>query len=336
MKTLSPKHRGFSLVELMIAITISIVLITGLIQVYISAKRSYLIQDSIARMQENGRYALNLINKDLRLAGYMGGNADPSIISGIADNPDGLCGSLNDNRWGRMVERGVFGLNDNLTGYAGCIDALGSPAADGDYLSGDVLTVRYSRQTNLTATDMTNDRGLLLKSSPFNGEIRLVASRQEIVDNNNNFSNLTDTPITYSWLEAYSYYSGAQTADCDGIQVPVPALYRLALDVNGTPTREEVIRGVENLQVQYGVNTNNDGVIDQYLDANNVTDWSQVRAVRYWLLIRDECPGAGGYLNNNTYVMGDSNLDLSTPGNGDRFRRQLYTNTVMLRNNEVI
>lgn len=321
--------KGFSLVELMVAVTISLVLLVGLIQVFISSKRSYLIQDSIARMQENGRYAVELLNDDLRLAGYLGGNADVTTITGSASPvvPDGSCVGNGDNQWGRMIARGIFGIDDALTGYA-CIRAGGNSPQPGDYLSGDVLTVRYAKPTRLQAANSATSRGYYLKSSPMDGQIELVNSRDRAIDSF--FTPLSDMPVTFNKLEAYTYYSGHQESDCNGNAVAVPALYRLALSTDGTPRREEIIRGVENLQVQYGVDSDNDGSPNQYENADTITDWRTVRAVRLWFLIRDECPSTA-YQNTNTYVMGDSNLVAN-----DNFRRHLYTTTVMLRNNEVI
>ncbi len=321
--------KGFSLVELMVAITISIVLLTGLIQIFLSSKRSYNIQDSIARMQENGRYAIELLNNDIRLAGYMGGNADVTTIGGSSApvEPDGSCVSSSDTQWGRMIARGVFGLNDALTGY-GCISAAGGTPQPGQYLSGDILTVRYARPTSLGSADSVSNRGYYLKGSPMDGQIELVNNTSAAIDSF--FSPLTDTPVSYNKLETYTYYSGFQQADCNGNAIGVPTLYRLALNTNGTPQRQEIIRGIENLQIQYGEDSDNDGSPDQYHNANEVTNWNLVKAVRLWFLVRDECP-SGGYQNTNTYDMADNPLTVD-----DSFRRHLYTTTVMLRNSEAI
>ncbi|MBN4082045.1 PilW family protein [Beggiatoa alba] len=260
--------KGFSLVELMVAISISLVLLIGLIQIFISSKRSYTIQDSIARMQENGRYAVGLLTKDLRLAGYMGGNADITTISG--NHPpieaDGNCGGLNDPRWGRMIARSVFGINDGLTDYTGCITAAGASPQPNDYLSGDVLVIRYARPTQLVLANEVNIGGYYLYSSLSYGEITLLDKNEVITLNT---IDPDDTPITYNKLESYAYYVGHKNGDCNGIETAVPALQRLALSTTGTPEKQEIIRGVENLQAQYGEDSNNDGSPNQYLDAQN-------------------------------------------------------------------
>lgn len=321
-------NKGFSLVELMVAMAISLVLLIGLIQVFISSKRSYLLQDSIARMQENGRYALERLSEDLRLAGYLGGNADVKTIAGDNELLDGNCATANFQAWATMLAQGIFGINDGLGGYGGCITAAGNNPQKGQYLGGDVLTLRYVRPTRLLATDTLSakdePRGYYLKSSPMEGQLAMVGSEASAVDGF--FTALSDTPITYNKVESYAYYTGFQTADCSGNDVPVPALYRLRLGGNGTPEREEIVRGGENLQVQYGVDRNRDGAVDQYLNADNVDDWAQVRAARIWLLVREECPSPG-YTNDKTYAIGDISV---TPN--DNFRRHLYTTTALLRN----
>lgn len=64
------KQQGFSLTELMIALTISLILIFGIISIYISSKRGYALQDGMSRQQENARASLDVLLRDLRMAGY--------------------------------------------------------------------------------------------------------------------------------------------------------------------------------------------------------------------------------------------------------------------------
>ena len=76
-------------------------------------------------------------------------------------------------------------------------------------------------------------------------------------------------------------------------------------------TPEEIASGIEQLQVQYGVDTTGDLSVDQYLDADAINtdtttpNWDQVVAARIWVLTRSECPETG-YTNTNTYTWGTS------------------------------
>jgi len=68
MKILSSQH-GMSLVELMVAVTLSLILMAGVIQVHVSSKASYQLQHELSTLQQNQRMAIELLSKDIRKAG---------------------------------------------------------------------------------------------------------------------------------------------------------------------------------------------------------------------------------------------------------------------------
>lgn len=63
---------GVSLIELMIALVIGTLLILGAIQVFAASRSAYMISEGIARVQENGRFALDFLQRDIRMAGHLG------------------------------------------------------------------------------------------------------------------------------------------------------------------------------------------------------------------------------------------------------------------------
>ena len=77
--TFSAKHaqvfsrtrRGFSLIELMVAITLGLLLTAGLVQLFTSTKVTFNTNDALARVQENGRFALENLKRELREAGTL-------------------------------------------------------------------------------------------------------------------------------------------------------------------------------------------------------------------------------------------------------------------------
>jgi hypothetical protein len=101
----------------------------------------------------------------------------------------------------------------------------------------------------------------------------------------------------------------------------VPSLFRVSLSDVGLPVINELLPGVENFQVQFGIN-------NQYVNADDIAlaNWPDVVTVRIWLLVRSECAETG-YVDNSTYTMGDDNYVVA-----DSFRRQLYSSVVMIRN----
>ena len=315
-KKAQTRCRGFSLVELMVSMVITLILLAGIGQIFLSSKKSYTLQDSLSRMQENGRYAMDTISQDLRRAGYWGGNADIKLIGGtlLRLDENGTCLSGN-NDWARRLDKKIFGLNDNRTNY-GCLPSTTLPAQD-------VLVVRFAApwQVGGTSTPTFLNDHFYLRSSLFEG--KLFKGSDEAINP------ITAAAVRTSELVSRVYFinpaTAAGTNKCGG--GTVPSLYRLGL-ANGVPTVEEVAYGVENLQVQYGIDTSGNDSVDSYVNAAGQTDpmWNQIIAVRIWLLVRAECPDTG-YTNDTTYSMGDVN-----PTFNDSYRRKLYTSTVRLRN----
>ncbi len=66
------RNAGLSLIELMIALAISSILVLGLVEVFAASRTAYQLSTGLARVQENGRFALDFMQRDIRMAGHMG------------------------------------------------------------------------------------------------------------------------------------------------------------------------------------------------------------------------------------------------------------------------
>lgn len=129
-------------------------------------------------------------------------------------------------------------------------------------------------------------------------------------------------------LESFIYYVGKRD---DATNSP-PGLFRRPLGVTGgngaaAGAAEEVVEGVENMQILYGIDTNGDRIVDRYVTANNVNDWRRVTSVRITLLMRatdlgDDISGAA------TYALGGTNATATA----DNRLRQVFNTTIALRN----
>lgn len=82
------RTRGVTLIELMVAMLISTIVLLGVATVYSSTKRSYKVQEEMARLQENARYAFNVMSRDIRGAGFIGCN--PTLNSMLNTTNDAL------------------------------------------------------------------------------------------------------------------------------------------------------------------------------------------------------------------------------------------------------
>ena len=328
MSTFNKQH-GFTLVELMIALVITLILMAGISQVFLSSKKSFTIQDTLARQQENGRYVLDTLGQDLRRAGYMGSLEGVAVAGGTEGEvtENGTCAG-NDNTWGRMLGSRVYGMNDTNTSHLSGATYACIPSAD--HLRGDILVVRYQAPWivgGLTSPNFEDDR-LYLRSSL--NTATLFKGRDEANPGNGIAGGGRTSAVV-----ARAYYVGpSASGTCEG--AAVPALFRESLDANGRPVAEEIAYGIDNFQVRYGVDLNGDGSVEQYFDAgapelNTVNEWGGVIDAQIWVLTRSECPETGFDNTGTTFSMGDIDYDpADTAGRG--YRRQLYQTTITLRN----
>jgi type IV pilus assembly protein PilW len=298
------RQRGVSLIELIVAMALGLFLLFALVEILINGKQSFGSANNLSRLQENGRIATDLIVSDLKRSGYMGGNSNVPGISGTTAPklPTLNCPPANDD-WGRMIEQPIFGKNDTRANYD-CV-----PAAE--YLRGDILVVRHAAPWVETGALVAGQ--LYLRSSLFSGRT-FIGSAEANAQND-----VPETPNSVREVQAHGYFVGPSGRTCNG--VAVPSLFRVSLSATGIPERKELLPGVENFQVQYGIN-------NQYLNAADIAlaDWPDVVTVRIWLLVRSECAETG-YVDKRRIVMGDDNYDVD-----DSFRRQLYSSVVMIRN----
>lgn len=94
--TYSKAQAGLSIVELLVALVISMLLMTGVVQVFLASKQTYASNEAASRLQENGRFALEFIAQSARHAGYVeaaNNTLDPlprpiaTATQGTEDNP---------------------------------------------------------------------------------------------------------------------------------------------------------------------------------------------------------------------------------------------------------
>ncbi len=72
--------RGFSLVELMLAVVLGLIVLAGVAQLFAGGRQTHALLNNQARLQESGRYALQFLGRSVRAAGYLGCNARPERI----------------------------------------------------------------------------------------------------------------------------------------------------------------------------------------------------------------------------------------------------------------
>jgi type IV pilus assembly protein PilW len=329
-RTLPQRARvsGVSLIELLVAVTIGGLLIFGATKVYVDSKATYEVNESAARLQETARYALSVIEPDLRMSNYWGLMKGGHVVVGKAKQTDastGVAQSCGTN-FAHDVERN---LEAGENGYSlGCA-AFGAGAVG----SSDTITVR---------------RATIAPSTGTTGRLRICSTRTAawlVTDS----SGCTGAPNgQVNDLLVNTYYVDQDSTQRTGL----PSLRRRPLGVvGGVPefmADEEIIPGIEDMQVQFGIDlAPRDGTAQRYINpselgALNAAD--QIVAVRIWLLVRAENPEVG-FRDNRTYEYADRAAATGTTANlnaanadgrayapADGFRRLLVSRTIQIRN----
>lgn len=303
MKYYSTKsQRGLTLIELMIAIVLGLFLTAGLIQLFVNSNQSYRVQENLSRLQENGRFAMEFMSRDLRSAGYWGCIKDPTIIKNIS-SPD----------FNHFTDA-VLGTNDD-----------GLNGSDSITISGAASSKIFVEDpTSTTSLKVTDDSGLsknnvvLVSDGCFDGDIVKITN-----DPKQDNDNLTLDPALSKLYEIKTQVFQARVVTysiSDG-QNKLPALFR---SVNGV--NNELIEGIENMQILYGEDTDNLGDPDYgspnyYVPANEVDGGSghmdKVVSIRISLV--------AATLDDNLAIK-----DTDPPT--DRRIRRVFTSTIALRN----
>jgi type IV pilus assembly protein PilW len=322
----SPKpQQGVTLIEIMVALAIGSFLMIGAVQIYSQSRQAYVINESVARVQETAQFAMDTIEADVRMASNWGRHSRGAAVEGrslLTDpNPSGLteptgttgsCGAT----WAFDLARPMAGNNNayNLP----CAPSAGSAAQ----AASDIVTTR---------------RATVAPTPPVAGRLQIQSTRiqGELFEDG-------IVPITFDPLESEThdllvntYYVASNSALIPG----APTLRRKSLQiVGGAPAivDQEVAPGVENMQLQFGVDVDEDNTVDRYvnpgdaiLDPTNAAfiPGSRVITARIWLLVRG-IEREMGIQDGRNYAPGDVVLGTFS----DNYRRIQVSKTILLRN----
>ncbi len=330
MTAMLKKQQGLSLIELMVAIVIGLFLVGGLIQLFTSSKENYRVQDNLSRVQENGRFAMHFLTQDIRMADYWGCLPTERKANQYAD----LSSNLNPDNGGVTIYDDftvpLDGTNADVNDAADTITVRGV-ANNAVSLAADML----SKTADLVVLNngLFTDKSLAMVSDCFNGDIFQnvnnsstelkhqvePATVQDIGNSDGSFSK------AYKQDEAFVYPLKFVTYSVDVGTSGEPSLFRT---LNGGD-RQELVEGVENLQVLYGEDTDPtpDGIANTYRDADDVVNMGNVVSVRVAIVVRsleDNLISAPRVYTDPVF-----DDDLVT---ADRRIRRVFTSTIGLRN----
>lgn len=315
---------GFSLIELMIAMVLGLLLTTGIVTVYLESKRNYRLEDEMARMQENGRYALYLLKRELTLAGFYAGDPDIRERTPPVTAPD--CSAGDD--WALDPNRPLALIGD----FSGSLVTT-SGASLGCLAAGDILA----------STDVLGVKRSAGEPTLRNGSYRAGAGA---ADQNQWYLRVADYRDDVSWrfIGAADFPAADATAgsSVDYWEVyaniffvrafsragdDIPTLCTEGLSANSMGPVECLVEGIEDLQIEFGIDLDGDGVPNRYRALPGPADMENAVVARVYLLVRS-LSDVAGYRNDKRYQLGQKAL----PARHDGYLRRVFSTTVQVRN----
>lgn len=317
---------GMSLIELMISVTLGLMILAGMSTIFVSNNKARLELEKTSRQVENGRYAMQLLTEDLQTAGYLGSYVPPTTAPAQTSLPDPCSTSLTTIDGARLL---------HVQGYD---NAATIPSCLSDVKSGtDILVVR---RASTCAAGTTNCDAFLNGAPHLQVSGCTTDTSSYLIDSTQ--GNLTLRRIGCGSVadilrfRTHIYFIANNNNGSDG----VPTLKRAEL--GSTMTIVPLVEGIENLQLEYGMDTNNDGVPDVYsADPSSygtcsgnacVQNWWNVMAVKINLLARNT-QSTPAYTDGKTYTLGlKADGTANTFSYSDAFKRHEYSATVRLPN----
>jgi type IV pilus assembly protein PilW len=278
--------KGFSLMELMVAMVLGFIVIGGAISVYLASKRSLTEVEQVATLSENGRFALQLVGYSVRHVGFYGGpnpdyyDCDPSDPCPPLPAPAGDCTG---DAAAYDIGNSFFVLRATSATVAGCItDAMPDT---------DVLVIKN------------------VGSSPLSGgwssqQTYVIAGRVsfKLRDGADMPLDIGESNIAWPYrLQIYYIRDGA-----------TPTLSRKILAWNADTESmsiqtEDLVQGVENMRFRFSYDSNDDGEVDTLANLTDVwiaEAWNQVTSLQVFLLLVSDVIDPN-YTNEKTYQLGD-------------------------------
>jgi len=299
------KQQGLSLIELMIAIVISSLLMAGTIQIFVNNKQTYRVQEAMSRLQENGRFAMQFLTRDIRMADFWGcvGNITSVIdhlnVNANLPNPasGGVAGTDNTGLNGSdtIILQGAYGSGLTIISHNAAAASFNLNTVDHGLEDFDIVMSTDCEKADIFEITNANSGS----TTTAVGNTGATAEGP---------GNATTPGLTYTEGDIFKVYKYSYSIQAGASGEP--ALFR---NINGT--NQELVEGIQNMQIKYGEDTDGDGTANIYSDSGSVTDMEDVVSVRLTLTARTL----------------EDNIALDTTVDSGRISRD-FSSTITIRN----
>lgn len=362
---------GFSLVEMLVAMGLGVFLISGMIAVFSGNKRSSDLNTAMANIQENARFALNNLASDIRMSGFQGcidiNRGKPSLIANDLPTQDlhataAMASIISaGNNWTPNPPLGFNPANHNpLPGTHALTLQFGSPATyplaqavSSDGIPNKTANIMVDTTPGISREEFSLDvDDFAIISNCVGSDLIRISS----INKNGNttevghsapanesgalsFEYSNDANTKFMRFESRVYYVG-NTGLTNEHGDPITALYQQSLPYDSPSTNPptELIQGVENLRIAFGIRTGSES-ISYVLPSDPRYDPRLVESIRIGLLL-NSYDRISQTEDTNTYIVAGQAIPASSTSSGalpgqhakDKRFRLAFNTTVKVRN----
>ncbi|MCL1120756.1 PilW family protein [Shewanella seohaensis] len=319
MKLSKTMERGMSLVELMVAMVIGLFLTAGVFTMFSMSSSNVTTTSQFNQLQENGRIALAIMERDISQLGFMGDLTGTDFIVGTNTNievttitadcvGDGLNNATLPNNQPAHFRR-LWGYENTATSTH--LSCLGNSDVNADT---DVLQLKRFIGPNVATG---NSSSVYVAANSSQAVFFVGATPTTALEN----------PRT--WEYQHHVYFIANDAN------QIPILRRKTLTSTGMSNDEQLVEGIENIRFLYGFDNDGDSTPDSFMPAEDVTSlmwdnegFQRLVAIKAFVLVRSINEDKS-YTNETEYLLGDKTITI--PAN-DHYRRKVLSTTIVLEN----
>lgn len=339
--TFKKSSAGYTLVELLVAMLIGLFLMGGVYQVTLTNQKTNLINKMQKQAQKDGRFAIENLSHAVKLSRYSGFYTD------ISKGVENLLNTPNDEIW--KISQPIHGYNNvnntddiaGITGFVGGSDVLILKGMDSNTISVisnvDSNTLTIDSNSGLVAGDVvmvtdTDQASLFQIENIVNNAATSTLTLVAGGDDPGNLSLLTNSYNSNAQIGKYNF----QMYYVKNGQNSFPALYKAILITNAGQAQlqeSELVSNINNLQIKYGVDSNNDKALDNYNNATAVGDWNQLLSMKVALITSSNVSVVN---EENSFTYDDDRVTFIRDSNSsdlaDKFLRRVFTTYISLRN----
>jgi type IV pilus assembly protein PilW len=315
-------HKGLTLIELMISLALGSFLVLMIIQITLQNRQSARLQEAMAQSQENARFAIEMLSRDIRGADYWG------------------CGGSTLVDFAPLLGAGNTAVVGTYTAQSDTLSLTSSSTTD-VIVETDMSTT--SQAIQVTPNTLINQCDYVFITDCEHGDLFLANANGSAMQSTGNIPNpqgqacsgtggVSSGQITHTYstgdfvliAKNYLYQTAQISGTSDTTWGYTHRLVRLTNGVNAQP----IVGGIERIRFLYGIDTDDDNVVNVYRYADTVTansEWDEVVAIRYEMVTQSAEPFA---LRQPEPYWFDGQQVTPT----DRRFRRVYSGTVTIRN----